>query len=471
MTLQFQNSLTRKKEVFKPIDEGKARIYTCGPTVYNYAHIGNFRTFLFEDVLRRVLKYSGYEVTQVMNFTDVDDKTIRDSQAEGLPLDVFTERYKTAFLEDLDTLRIERAEHYPAATDYIDHMVKLIQTLVEKGHTYEDAGSVYFKLSTFPEYGRLANLDPDQMRSSGRVDSDEYEKDDARDFVLWKAWVPSDGDVFWETALGKGRPGWHIECSAMSMDLLGPHFDIHTGGVDNRFPHHENEIAQSRCATGSAFVNTWLHSEFLLVEGKKMSKSKGNFYTLRDLVEKGLDPLAIRYTLLSVHYGAQLNFSMDGIEASSQAIRRLRDFNRRLQSNTEANSGTTTDDSAALDRVKQCDAAFSAAISDDLNLAGALGHLFRFVRDGNAALDAGLVGLKGIAAFKAWMLKVDTILDVLSESACNDDTECEARELLEARTAAKASKDWGRADELRKQIQELGYDVKDTPQGAEIQKR
>jgi cysteinyl-tRNA synthetase len=460
MALCFHNSMTRKKEEFIPLEAGKVGLYTCGPTVYNYAHIGNFRTFLFEDLLRRWLIYRGFDVTQVMNFTDVDDKTIRDSQAAHEDLLTFTERYKQAFLEDLDCLRIQRAEAYPAATDHIEEMVQMIEALRERGHTYEDKGSVYFRLSSFADYGKLAHLKPEQMVSSGRVDNDEYEKDDARDFALWKAWTEEDGPVYWESRLGKGRPGWHIECSAMSMKFLGKHFDIHTGGVDNRFPHHENEIAQSCCAFDTPFVNLWMHSEFLLVEGKKMSKSLGNFYTLRDLVAKGLDPAAIRYTLLSVHYRAQLNFTFEGVEASAQAIRRLRDLMRRLE---QVKDGAGTE--GAAERITQaCRKGFEEALDDDLNTAGALGYLFTWLREVNGLLDAGKANREEINLLKSWLLRVDTVLDVLREE-CDEDLECRVRELVQARHEAKQNKDWAKADRLRGEIQELGYTVKDTPEG------
>ena len=272
MALRFRNSLTRREEEFKPIETGKVRMYTCGPTVYNYAHIGNFRAYMFEDLLRRYLKYKGYEVTQVMNLTDVDDKTIKGSQAEKVPLKEYSARYIKAFYEDIDALGIERAEHYPAATDHIPEMVELVKKLVANGHAYEINGNYYFKISSFPDYGKLANLDIAGLKPGARIASDEYEKESVSDFALWKAWDESDGDVFWETDIGKGRPGWHIECSAMSTKILGNHFDIHTGGVDNMFPHHENEIAQSQGATGEQFVNFWMHCEYLIVDGRKMSK-------------------------------------------------------------------------------------------------------------------------------------------------------------------------------------------------------
>ena len=466
MALRFHNSLTRRREDFQPLVPGQVGLYTCGPTVYNYAHIGNFRTFVFEDLLRRVLSFRGYRVTQVMNFTDVDDKTIRGSQEAGESLELFTARYKQAFFEDLDTLRVQRAEVYPAATEHVPEMVALIQQLTARGHTYEDNGSVYFRLSTFPAYGRLANLNPEQMRVGGRVDNDEYEKEDVRDFALWKAWTEEDGPVWWDTELGRGRPGWHIECSAMSMKYLGEHFDIHTGGVDNRFPHHENEIAQSCCATGGPFVGTWLHSEFLLVEGKKMSKSLGNFYTLRDLLERGLDPVAIRYALLSVHYRAQLNFSFEGIEASAQAVRRLRDLHRRL---AQPGRGPGTGGLVA-EQVERCRREFTEAVDDDLNLAGALGALFTWVREANAALDQGHPDTEETGLMKAWLEQADAILDVLREEE-DEGAEARVRGLVERRAEAKAGRDFAEADRLRLEIEELGWVVKDTPAGPVFHRR
>ncbi|HRI89066.1 MAG TPA: cysteine--tRNA ligase, partial [Candidatus Hydrogenedentes bacterium] len=332
MPIRFFNTLTRTKEVFEPANPPHVGLYTCGPTVYNFAHIGNLRTFLFEDLLRRHLKYRGYEVNHVMNLTDVEDKIIRTCRETGESLKSLTGRYSQAFFEDLDTLGAERAEAYPAATDHVAEMVELIKKLRDNGHTYEVNGSIYFKLSTFPQYGQLSKFKMDELKSgaSGRVDSDEYETEDARDFALWKAYDENDGAVFWETELGKGRPGWHIECSCMSMKYLGESFDIHCGGIDNMFPHHENEIAQSEAATGKPFVKYWLHSAHLFVDGRKMSKSFGNFYTLRDLLEKGHDPKAIRWTLIATHYRQPSNFTFDALEAANESLRRIRDFRGRL---------------------------------------------------------------------------------------------------------------------------------------------
>ncbi|MCA9783015.1 MAG: cysteine--tRNA ligase [Calditrichaeota bacterium] len=460
MAIRFYNSMGREKQDFVPLIPGKVSLYTCGPTVHNYAHIGNFRTFLFEDLLRRFLRFRGLEVTQVMNITDVDDKTIRRSQEEGQSLGEYTGIYLKAFMEDLDTLRIERAEHYPAATDHTPEMVEMIKQLRERGHTYEHKGSIYFRLSSYPEYGRLSNVAPDQMVSSGRVDNDEYEKDDVRDFVLWKAWVPEDGDVFWETELGKGRPGWHLECSAMSIKYLGEHFDIHTGGVDNRFPHHENEIAQSVCATGHPFVNYWMHSEFLLVENAKMSKSKGNFFTLRDLVGQGFDPVAIRFTILRVHYRQQMNLSTEGLEQGAAAVRRIREFARRLAAGLDGSGAA--EETARL--VETCRRDFTEAMDDDLNTSGALGHFFTFLREANALADAGKLSAEDGVRMLGWVQEVDSLFAILAEER-DTDLESQVEALVQARSQAKADKDWARADSLRQQISELGYTVKDTPQG------
>ncbi len=296
MAIRFYNTLTRQEDEFVPLHSGEVRLYTCGPTVYDYAHIGNFRTYLWEDLLRRFLRFRGYRVTQAMNLTDVDDKTIANARAAGISLEDYTRRYIDAFFEDIETLGIEKAEHYPRATHFIPDMARLVGKLMERGHVYESRGSLYFKIATYPGYGRLSRLDTAAGAGQARIDSDEYEKDNPRDFAVWKA--PKDGEPFWQTEIGPGRPGWHIECSAMSMKLLGETFDIHTGGVDNIFPHHENEIAQSEAATGKPFVRYWMHAAHLVVDGEKMSKSRGNFFTLRDLAARGYDMRAVRYHLV-----------------------------------------------------------------------------------------------------------------------------------------------------------------------------
>ena len=335
--IYFFNTLTRKKEVFKPLDEGKVKIYTCGPTVYDFAHIGNFRAFLFEDLLKRWLIQRGFKVTHVMNLTDIDDKTIKGSQTQKVPLRQFTEFYVKAFFEDIKALNIQPADVYPKATDHIPEMVALIKTLMAKGIAYKgEDGSIYYAISKFPDYGKLSKIKPAELKAGARVSQDEYTKEEAQDFAVWKAWTLEDGDVFWETELGKGRPGWHIECTAMSLRYLGETLDIHAGGVDLIFPHHENEIAQSESLTGKLFSRFWLHAEFLMVEGQKMSKSLGNYYTLRDLVAKGHAPEAIRYLLASVPYRKSLNFTMDGLKAAAVAIDRLRNFKLRLETDRTA---------------------------------------------------------------------------------------------------------------------------------------
>jgi cysteinyl-tRNA synthetase len=322
--LKLHNTLTNADEEFHPLEEGVVRFYTCGPTVYDYAHIGNFRTFVFQDLLRRYLEHRNYRVIHVMNITDVDDKTIHNARAQGMTLRDYTAKYTEAFLADCKTLRIEMPGLMPRATDHIPEMVALIQKLEEKGYTYRKDGSIYFSIAHFPGYGRLSKADFSGAQAGARVDTDKYDKENARDFVLWKA--KKEGEDFWETDIGPGRPGWHIECSAMSMKYLGETFDIHCGGVDLIFPHHENEIAQSESATGKPFVRYWVHPEFLIVEGEKMSKSKDNFFRLKDLLDQGHSPEAIRYLLLSVHYRKQLNFTMDGLRQAQSSIQRLEDF-------------------------------------------------------------------------------------------------------------------------------------------------
>lgn len=461
--LQFYNTLTRQKEDFHPLQSGKVSMYTCGPTVYNYAHIGNFRAYTFEDLLRRYLKYRGYEVMQVMNLTDVEDKLIRDSQQAGMSLQDFTAIYKQAFFEDLQTLNIEPAEAYPAATEHIPEMVALIQQLLEHGYAYEVDGSIYYRIDRFPDYGKLSHLDADalQIGASGRVDRDEYAKDDVRDFSLWKAWTPEDGDVFWDTELGRGRPGWHIECSAMSMKYLGQHFDIHTGGEDNIFPHHENEIAQSEAATGQTFVNYWLHCRHLLVDNQKMSKSLGNFYTLRDLLDKGFKPKGVRYALLATHYRQPMNFSLEGLRAAENAVQRLSDFMHNLS--TARGSGF--DVQPLLERTRK---RFVETLDDDLNISGGLGAIFEMVREANRAIAAQALSATDAQQVTALMQGFDTVLGLLEADETQGDSEVEA--LMNKRQEARQQRDFARADALREQIHQLGYTVEDTPQGPRLKR-
>ncbi len=382
--MKLHNTLGRRVEELVPLEKGHVRMYTCGPTVYNVAHIGNLRTFVFEDVLRRALLATGLRVTQVMNLTDVDDKTIRGAAAEGLSLPDFTEKYAKEFFRDIATLNVQPAEHYPRATDHIPAMIALIERLRERGHTYESDGSVWFRIATFPDYGKLSGIDLTQTRRGERVADDEYEKEDVKDFALWKGAKP--GEPSWPSPFGPGRPGWHIECSAMSMELLGPHFDMHTGAVDNIFPHHENEIAQSEGATGGPFVNLWAHSEHLIVDGEKMSKSKGNFYTLADVLARRDDPAAVRYLFLSVPYRKKLNFTWEGLAGAATAVERIRTGAARLAE--VARSGRTKPGAFdAKRRSQEFLAAFRAGLEDDLNTPEALGAVFPFLRELNAAID------------------------------------------------------------------------------------
>src|SRR6202789_3100508 len=383
MALRFYNTLTQQVELFQPLEGKTVPMYTCGPTVYNYAHIGNFRRFTFEDILRRWLIYRGYKMDHVMNITDVDDKIIRNAAAENKSLAEYTAKYTEAFLEDTAALRLQRPERMVKATEHIPEMVAAIEKLAERGFTYESEGSVYYRISKFPEYGKLSHNDFTGIRAGARVDVDEYDKTDARDFVLWKA--PKEGEVFWESEIGPGRPGWHIECSAMAMKYLGETLDIHAGGVDLIFPHHENEIAQSEAATGKQFVRHWLHAEHLIIEGQKMSKSLGNFYTLRDLFAKGHKPSTIRFLLLSVPYRRQLNFTEDGLTQAKNSTERLRNFVARLKA-SQFSAGSNPEIQARIDKAEKD---FDAALADDINTAIALAAVFGVVRDINTAMDRG----------------------------------------------------------------------------------
>jgi cysteinyl-tRNA synthetase len=467
--MQLYNTLTRSKETFEPLEKGHARLYTCGPTVYNFAHIGNFRAYIFEDLLRRTLRYAGLRVTQVMNLTDVDDKTIRGASAAGLPLKTYTQPYVDAFFEDLKTLNIEPAEVYPAATDHIPEMIALVQTLLDKGLAYRtDDGSVYFKVDAFPQYGRLAHLDRTGLRVGARVAQDEYEKESVGDFALWKGWDEKDGAVAWEAPWGRGRPGWHIECSAMSMKYLGASFDIHTGGIDNLFPHHENEIAQAEGATGKTFVRYWLHCAHLRVNGEKMSKSLGNFYTLRDLITKGWGGRWIRYVLISGHYRQPLNFTFDALEASRTALSRIDAFVDQLAETAGGcgpSAGLPVWAAAGRD-------AFDTAVFDDLNLPEALAALFGIVRDGNAAMGAGAMTPAEAAAVADLLGAFDRVLGVLQFGRVHDEAAPAAiQQLAAARSAARSQKNWAESDRLRDAIAAAGWEVRDSKDGQKLKKR
>jgi cysteinyl-tRNA synthetase len=410
MALRFYNTLAGKVEEFQPLEDKKVRIYTCGLTVYGYAHIGNYRSFVFQDILRRFLKYQGYEVVQVMNLTDVDDKTIRNANAAGLSLRDYTDQFIEAFDIDRQLLNLEKPEIVVRATDHIDDMVKLIQTLEQKGYAYKSEGSYYFRVEKFLDYGKLSRIDLEGIRAGARVDADEYDKANVRDFVLWKA--AKEGEPFWDTPLGPGRPGWHIECSVMSMKYLGETFDIHSGGVDLVFPHHENEIAQSEAATGKPFVRYWLHGEHLVVNGEKMSKSLGNVYTLRDLIAKGHRPTAIRYLLASVPYRSILNFTFDGLHQARQAVERLRNFQFRLtKEEFPAGKSAELEQTAAAGRRK-----FEDALADNLNTAEALAAIFEMVREGNTAMDHGKFLGGNREAYLDTLARWDRIFAVLEDN-------------------------------------------------------
>lgn len=464
MALCFHNTLTRTKEPFTPLVPGKVGLYTCGPTIYNFAHIGNLRAYMFEDLLSRYLSFRGYDVRHIMNLTDVEDKLIRTCRETGESLKSVTARYAAAFFEDLETLGIRKAEAYPAATDHIPEMVEMIKQLREKGHTYEADGSIYFRLSSFPDYGKLSHMDLDQLQdgASGRVDNDEYEAEDARDFVLWKAWVPEDGEVFWETELGKGRPGWHIECSAMSMKFLGEHFDIHCGGVDNIFPHHENEIAQSCCATGARFVNYWLHCAHLMVDGRKMSKSMGNFYTLRDLLGRGVDPVAVRWALLAIHYRQPNNFTLKTVEDAKNSLQRIRDFRQRL-SELKGPGGDLAD------LCRTCEDRFVEALDDDLNISGGLGAVFEFIRAANKLLDEEAVGQAGGEQALALLDRLNEVTGLFAGGG-DDAVPAEVTNLVNERQQARRDKNFARSDEIRDLLAAQGWIIEDTPGGARVKR-
>ena len=464
MNLKFHNTLTRSLESFEPIEGPQVRMYTCGPTVYNFAHIGNLRAYTFEDLLRRYLKFCGYDVTQVMNLTDVDDKTIRTSIEQGLPLKEFTKKYIDAFHEDLSTLNIEPAEEYPAATDHIDQMIRIIQTLEEKGYAYKsNDGSVYFSIKKFADYGKLAHLDMEGLQAGARVAQDEYEKDNVADFALWKGYVKEDGDVFWDSPWGKGRPGWHIECSAMSMEYLGESFDIHCGGVDNIFPHHEDEIAQSEAATGKQFVKYWLHNEHLIVDGQKMSKSMGNFFTLRDLHDKGFSGREVRYVLIGTHYRKTLNFSLRSLESARSALGRIDEFQDRLRVSAQDIEAGSLPGWAAEMRTQ-----FTDALNDDLGIAGALASIYDLVHAGNKVMDATALEPSEAAAVLALFKDFDRVLGFLEKPADTVDEKYEA--LMMQREKARQEKNWGEADRIRDELAAAGFQVQDTPQGPKLKR-
>jgi len=467
MSLRFFNTYSREIEEFQPRDPvaRKIGIYTCGPTVYSRAHIGNFRAYIFEDLLQRHLELRGYKVHRVMNITDVDDKTIRGAREAKISLSEFTAQFKEAFFEDIETLRIKRANEFPAATDqcYIDRMIEMIGALISRGLAYQaDDKSVYFRINKFPDYGKLAHFDLTQLQSTGRVKHDEYDKENIGDFAIWKAWDEEDGEVGWQSPWGRGRPGWHIECSAMATALLGDQIDIHCGGVDNIFPHHEAEIAQSEGVTGKKFVRYWLHCAHLLVDGQKMSKSLGNFYTLPNLLEKGYTGREIRYALMRVHYRAPLNFTWDGMEEARQALARVDEWLARVGKTAakEVDRGKST---------TQPGQQFEEALDDDLNISAALGFLFESIRETNRAMDQNELDATSAKAWWDWWKRINNVLDLETEAKVV--VPAEVAQLAKDREAARREKNWRRSDELRDRIFALGWETRDTKDGQKLTPR
>jgi cysteinyl-tRNA synthetase len=475
--IQLHNTLSGKIEPFVPQKAGEVLMYTCGPTVYDYAHIGNYRTFVFQDILRRFLRLRGLRLNHVMNLTDVDDRIIANAAAAGKSIREYTEKFVQAFFEDCKTLSIETPEHWIRATDHIEDMVKLIQRLQEKTFTYSSEGSIYYRIAKFPAYGKLSKIDLTGIQAGARVDNDRYEKESARDFALWKA--PKTGEHFWETSIGSGRPGWHIECSAMAMKYLGETLDIHAGGIDLAFPHHENEIAQSEGATGKRFVRYWLHAEHLLVEGEKMSKSLGNFFTLRDLFAKGYKPSALRFALASVPYRKQLNFTFDGLQQATNSVERLRNFADRLK---QAKFPAGNQKGLAARVAKAADE-FDAGLSDDLNTARALAAVFDLVRETNIAMDKGEFRQGDVAAVREFLATFDKIFAVLEENdgeklrilgyggAAGGPSDAEIDKLVAERNAAKKKRDFATADRIRKELADRGIIIEDAKDGSVRRKR
>lgn len=468
--IRLYNSLSREKEWLFPketlLPGQVVKIYTCGPTVYDYAHIGNFRTYVFEDLLRRTLLFFGYFVQQAMNLTDVDDKTIKGALREGISLADFTARYKKAFFDDLQTLSIQPVEFYPAATEYLPAMIEMISTLVEKGIAYRGGdGSIYFAIQRFAKYGRLSHLPMESLKAgaSARVASDEYEKEAVADFVLWKKHDPvRDGNLFWESPFGPGRPGWHIECSAMATRLLGETLDIHAGGIDNLFPHHENEIAQSEACTGKLFVRLWMHAEHLLVDHKKMAKSAGNFYTLRDLLQKGYTGAQVRYLLLQTHYKTPLNFTFQALESAKHSLDRLKSCVRRLQS---LDAEILCPEAQRI--AHRIESGFREALADDLNISAALASLFDGVREIHVLCEEEKLGHSGAQLLLDTFARLDKVLGLLfTESPPSIPTQ--VLDLFQQRQAAREAKNWSLADSLRQEIHALGFTVEDSPKGPHL---
>ncbi len=477
MKLIFFNTLNRKKEIFNSISESKVTLYTCGPTVYNKAHIGNLRTYIFEDLLRRVLIFFGYKVNQVMNITDVDDKTIKGALEKNCSLEEFTQEYKDQFFKDLESLNILKVEQYPEATRFIPQMIHLVKKLIDKGYAYEKEGNVFFKIEKFDEYGALAHLQKVALKpgASNRI-ADEYEKDGVADFVLWKTYnSKKDGDIFWDSPWGKGRPGWHTECSAMALSLLGNTIDIHCGGVDNIFPHHENEIAQSKACTGKHFVNYWLHAEHLLVDGKKMSKSLNNFYTLSDLTDLGFSPREIRLNLLQTHYRTQLDFSLERLRDSQGLLRKFDTFIGRLKEYIDGEEATLErlmDSQGSLyEKINDISKKIKNGFADDLHIDKVLALLFPFMKEINALLDQGKLVKEDAERIISLFEEIDQIFGVLINSHPDDKIHERYLQMLKMRDIARAEKDWNEADRIRDLLDKDGYVIEDTKTGSRLKRK
>ncbi|HXT76572.1 MAG TPA: cysteine--tRNA ligase [Candidatus Eisenbacteria bacterium] len=474
--IRLHNTFSGQTEPFVPQRPGEVGMYTCGPTVYDYAHIGNYRTFVFQDILRRFLKLRGFKLNHVMNLTDVDDRIITRAAEAGVGIQDYTQKFVQAFFDDCKTLSIEEPEHWIRATDHIDDMVALIQRLQQKSYTYSGEGSIYYRIAKFPDYGKLSKIDVAGIQAGARVDNDRYEKESARDFALWKA--PKPGEHFWETPIGPGRPGWHIECSAMAMKYLGDTLDIHTGGIDLAFPHHENEIAQSEAATGKPFARYWLHAEHLLVEGEKMSKSLGNFFTLRDLFAKGYKPSALRFALASVPYRRQLNFTFEGLQQATSAIDRLRNFSDRLKAGKFPEGQML----GMEERIAKAAADFDAGLSDDLNTAMALAAVYDFVREANIAMDKGEFRQGDVASAQEFLATVDKVFAVVADNdaeklqalgyaAAAAITDAEIEKLIAERQDARKRRDFATSDRVRKELADRGIILEDSKDGTVRWKR
>ena len=456
MSIRFYNTLSNHIEDFTEINKGEIGLYTCGPTVYNYAHIGNFRSYTFEDLVKRYLLYRGFRVKHIMNITDIDDKTIKKANELNVTFEEVTNKYTEAFLKDVDTLNILRADVYPKATDHIEEMITIIEKLEKKGFAYKKGNSVYFSIQKFPDYGKLANITKENLRIGISVDADEYEKENAQDFVLWKG--KKEGEPSWSTKYGDGRPGWHIECSAMSTKYLGDHFDIHMGGVDNIFPHHENEIAQSCGASGKPFVNYWIHCQHLIMDKKKMSKSLGNFYTLEELIDKGYDPMAIRFLLISTHYRKLLNFSFDGLDSTGQSLKRIKDF-LFLVKNNQSQAGESAD---ITKLITESEEKFVEQMDDDFNISGALGIIFDFIHQIN--LKEKQLKEKDQKNILGFMERINNVLGIIEEEKSKD-LDSTLTEKIALREQARKNKNFKLADQIRDELKSDGIILIDTPDG------